>query len=88
LSTTIVGSLPKPSWLASPQQLYAPWWLEGDALRASKDFIAGVIDVGTAAVKTPEQVAQRIRAALPYVARQHLHPGTDSGLVPRSRQKA
>jgi 5-methyltetrahydropteroyltriglutamate--homocysteine methyltransferase len=36
LSTMIVGSLPKPSWLASPQQLYAPWRLEGDALRAAR----------------------------------------------------
>ncbi|MFZ7127796.1 MAG: methionine synthase [Desulfobacterales bacterium] len=32
LQTTIVGSLPKPSWLAEPKQLWAPWKLEGDAL--------------------------------------------------------
>jgi 5-methyltetrahydropteroyltriglutamate--homocysteine methyltransferase len=37
LSTMIVGSLPKPSWLAPPQQLYAPWRLEGDALREAQD---------------------------------------------------
>ena len=32
LRTTIVGSLPKPAWLATPKQLWAPWLLEGDAL--------------------------------------------------------
>jgi 5-methyltetrahydropteroyltriglutamate--homocysteine methyltransferase len=32
LPTSIVGSLPKPSWLASPETLWAPWKLEGDAL--------------------------------------------------------
>ena len=32
LPTTIVGSLPKPSWLAAPEQLWSPWRLDGDAL--------------------------------------------------------
>jgi 5-methyltetrahydropteroyltriglutamate--homocysteine methyltransferase len=32
LRTTIVGSLPKPSWLAKPEVLWAPWTLEGAAL--------------------------------------------------------
>jgi 5-methyltetrahydropteroyltriglutamate--homocysteine methyltransferase len=32
LETTIAGSLPKPSWLAAPQMLWAPWRVEGDAL--------------------------------------------------------
>jgi 5-methyltetrahydropteroyltriglutamate--homocysteine methyltransferase len=32
LETTIVGSLPKPSWLAKPGVLWAPWLLEGAAL--------------------------------------------------------
>ena len=32
LQTTIAGSLPKPSWLATPNALWAPWRLEGDAL--------------------------------------------------------
>ena len=32
LQTTIVGSLPKPAWLAAPGQLWAPWLLEGEAL--------------------------------------------------------
>ncbi len=32
LPTTIAGSLPKPSWLAEPRVLWAPWRLEGEAL--------------------------------------------------------
>jgi 5-methyltetrahydropteroyltriglutamate--homocysteine methyltransferase len=36
LQTTIVGSLPKPSWLAEPAKLWAPWKLEGDALAEGK----------------------------------------------------
>jgi len=32
LQTTIAGSLPKPSWLAEPKALWAPWRLAGDAL--------------------------------------------------------
>jgi 5-methyltetrahydropteroyltriglutamate--homocysteine methyltransferase len=36
LATTIAGSLPKPAWLAEPDQLWAPWKLEGDALAQGK----------------------------------------------------
>ena len=36
LQTTIAGSLPKPSWLAQPHQLWAPWLLEGAALEEAK----------------------------------------------------
>jgi 5-methyltetrahydropteroyltriglutamate--homocysteine methyltransferase len=32
LPTSIVGSLPKPSWLAQPETLWSPWKLEGDDL--------------------------------------------------------
>lgn len=32
LPTSIVGSLPKPSWLAEPETLWSPWKLEGDSL--------------------------------------------------------
>jgi 5-methyltetrahydropteroyltriglutamate--homocysteine methyltransferase len=35
--TTIAGSLPKPSWLAVPSQLWAPWRLDGEELAAAKD---------------------------------------------------
>jgi 5-methyltetrahydropteroyltriglutamate--homocysteine methyltransferase len=36
LQTTIAGSLPKPSWLAEPEALWAPWKLEGAALEEGK----------------------------------------------------
>ena len=36
LLTTIAGSLPKPSWLAKPQMLWAPWQLSEDALAEGK----------------------------------------------------
>ena len=32
LTTTIVGSLPKPAWLAEPKRLWAPWRLSAEAL--------------------------------------------------------
>ena len=34
--TTVAGSLPKPSWLAEPNKLWAPWRLSGDELAAGK----------------------------------------------------
>src|SRR5947207_13111699 len=34
--TSIAGSLPKPSWLAEPNKLWAPWRLAGDELAAGK----------------------------------------------------
>lgn len=36
LPTSIVGSLPKPSWLAEPETLWSPWKLQDDALREGK----------------------------------------------------
>jgi 5-methyltetrahydropteroyltriglutamate--homocysteine methyltransferase len=36
LPTSIVGSLPKPSWLAQPETLWSPWKLEGEALVEGK----------------------------------------------------
>ncbi|MGC1816279.1 MAG: methionine synthase [Casimicrobiaceae bacterium] len=36
LQTTIAGSLPKPSWLAEPEALWAAWKLEGAALEEGK----------------------------------------------------
>ena len=57
------------------------------ALRG-KDVLLGVIDVGSEEVETPERVAERIRAALPFVAPERLLPCTDCGMVPRSRAAA
>ena len=34
--TTIAGSLPKPSWLAEPERLWAPWRLTGTELETAK----------------------------------------------------
>ena len=34
--TTLAGSLPKPSWLAEPNVLWAPWKLAGDELAQAK----------------------------------------------------
>jgi 5-methyltetrahydropteroyltriglutamate--homocysteine methyltransferase len=53
-----------------------------------KDVLAGVIDVGTEEIETPEVVAGRIRKILPYVSPERLFPCTDCGLVPRSRAAA
>ncbi len=36
LPTSIVGSLPKPAWLAPPEKLWSPWKLEGDQLLEGK----------------------------------------------------
>ena len=36
LETTIAGSLPKPSWLAEPLKLWAPWRPAGGDLVAAK----------------------------------------------------
>jgi 5-methyltetrahydropteroyltriglutamate--homocysteine methyltransferase len=57
-------------------------------LLAGKDVLLGVIDVGTEEIETPARVAERIRAALPYVAAERLYPCTDCGMVPRSRAAA
>ena len=35
--TTLAGSLPKPSWLATPNVLWAPWTLSGQPLFEAKD---------------------------------------------------
>jgi 5-methyltetrahydropteroyltriglutamate--homocysteine methyltransferase len=37
LEASVVGSLPKPSWLAEPNVLRAPWRLSGEDLRAAQD---------------------------------------------------
>ena len=57
-------------------------------LARGKDLMVGVIDVGTEDVETPVTVAERIRAALPYVAPDKLYPCTDCGMIPRSRRAA
>ena len=38
--STIAGSLPKPSWLAEPEKLWAPWRLENAELERGKQDAA------------------------------------------------
>lgn len=50
IKTTIVGSLPKPSWLAKPQVLWAPWQLQGEQLAEGKrDAVRTVLKMQEAA---------------------------------------
>ena len=58
------------------------------SLLKGKDVLLGVIDVGTETIESPEEVADRIRKALPYVSPERLMPCTDCGMVPRSREAA
>ena len=37
IKATVVGSLPKPKWLADPEQLRAPWRQDGSALAEAQD---------------------------------------------------
>ncbi len=58
--TTIAGSLPKPSWLAEPEKLWAPWRLSGpelaDAMRdAALLWIKQQEDAGIDMVTNGEQ---------------------------------
>lgn len=48
LETTVAGSLPKPSWLAEPEKLWAAWKLEGDTLAE------GQADAALVWIKTQE----------------------------------
>ena len=46
--TTVAGSLPKPSWLAEPNKLWAPWRLSG------ADLESGKLDATLLAIKMQE----------------------------------
>src|SRR6185436_12466671 len=72
--TTIAGSLPKPSWLAEPDRLWAPWRLSGAELQAAKldaTLLAIKIqeDAGLDLVGDGEQSRQHfVHGFLEYVA--------------------
>jgi 5-methyltetrahydropteroyltriglutamate--homocysteine methyltransferase len=55
---------------------------------AGKTIVLGVIDLGDAAVETPEQVAQRIRSALKYLPAERLIPAPDCGMKYLARETA
>jgi len=50
-----------------------------------KDVLVGAIDVASATVETPEQVAATLREALKYVPLEHLHGCTNCGMAPMAR---
>src|SRR5262245_44716206 len=50
LTTTIVGSLPKPPWLAEPNRLWAPWRLPSGVLEeGQRDAVLAALKVQEAA---------------------------------------
>ena len=55
------------------------------SLLKGKDVLVGAIDVASAIVETPEQVAATLRDALKYVPLQHLHGCTNCGMAPMAR---
>ncbi len=55
---------------------------------APKTIMLGVLDRGDPKAETAERVAERIRAALPYVPAQRLIPAPDCGMKYLSRQLA
>ena len=63
LPTSTVGSLPKPSWLAQPETLWAPWKLEGDELIEGKQDALRIVvkeqsDRGIDIISDGEQTRQ------------------------------
>ena len=57
-------------------------------LLRSKDVMAGVIDVASNVVETPQQVAETIRKAMDHVPVEHIVPCTNCGMVPLPRELA
>jgi 5-methyltetrahydropteroyltriglutamate--homocysteine methyltransferase len=55
---------------------------------SGKTIMLGVIDLADQAIETPEQVAQRIRLALKYVAPERLVPAPDCGMKYLARETA
>ncbi len=58
------------------------------ALLKGKDVMVGVIDVASATIETPEEVADTIGRALQFVPRERLIACTNCGLAPMSREVA
>jgi 5-methyltetrahydropteroyltriglutamate--homocysteine methyltransferase len=56
--TTVAGSLPKPSWLAEPNKLWAPWKLAGAELQAALLAVKEQEDAGIDIVSDGEQARQ------------------------------
>jgi 5-methyltetrahydropteroyltriglutamate--homocysteine methyltransferase len=58
------------------------------ALLKGKDVMVGVIDVASAVIESPEEVADTIGRALQFVPRERLIACTNCGLAPMSREVA
>ncbi|HXC38556.1 MAG TPA: methionine synthase [Burkholderiales bacterium] len=58
------------------------------SLLAGKDVLVGVIDVGSDAVETPEEVADIIGKALQFVPKERLFSCTNCGMAPMARDVA
>ena len=80
LQTTIAGSLPKPSWLAQPNTLWAPWRLEGEARQEGmrdavrlvlRDQIEAGIDIVTDGEQTRRHFVTTFLEALEGVDFEH-----------------
>jgi 5-methyltetrahydropteroyltriglutamate--homocysteine methyltransferase len=57
-------------------------------LLTGKAVLAGVVDVATERVETPEEVADTIRRLLPWVSPDRLLPCTNCGMAPLEREVA
>ncbi len=62
--------------------------LELLSLLEGKDVLAGVIDVATDTVETPDEVAGEIEKLLRFVPKQHLVACTNCGMAPMRREVA
>ena len=71
LDASIVGSLPKPSWLAQPGVLKAPWRLSGPELRHAQDDAVrlAILEQEEAGLSTLTDGEQRRRADNPAQAK-------------------
>ncbi len=57
-------------------------------LLRGKKVMLGAIDVASNTIETPDEVAATLRSALPFVDAHLLHPSTNCGMAPLSRQVA
>jgi len=57
-------------------------------LLKGKDVLVGAIDVASERIETPEEVADTIRQALPYVPAERLFPCTNCGMAPMAAKIA
>jgi methionine synthase II (cobalamin-independent) len=88
---TIAGSLPKPGWLAGPDQLWAGWLHEGEPLAEAKlDAVRiAVLDQELAGLGiVTDGVAAIIAAVAEHIPPQRIYPSTICGMVPFARPVA